>query len=260
VKPKISAYVIAFNEEEKIENCLNSIQWTDEIILVDSYSTDNTPKIAKKLGAKVVNINFDGYGNLRNSAIENCSHEWILSIDSDERCTHEVKNEILEIINDPQNDIYKIPRKNYFMGTWIKFSGWYPNFRQPQLFKKGKMYYDTKPVHEGYISNSGKSIGVLKNYIWQIPFKNFDEVIHKANKYSSLGVNKIGHKKGGVLIAFLHGLWSFLKHYFFKLGFLDGGAGFVIAFGNFEGTFYRYLKLYEAQQNWQQPKVDKITR
>ena len=161
----------------------------------------------------------------------------------------------MKLIDNTPLDIYHIPRKNFFMGRWIKHSGWYPNFRQPQLFKKGKMSYDLSPVHEGFISHSDKEIGVLNNFIWQFPFKNIEEVINKANRYSTLGVTKLQDKgvAGGVCKAFLHGLWAFNKHYIFKLGFLDGGPGFVIAFGNFEGTFYRYIKLAEVQNKWIQP-------
>jgi len=256
MKPKISVYIIAYNEVEKIKQCINSILWADEIIVADSYSSDGTTELAEKMGAKVFHIDFNGYGSLRNEAISHCKHEWILSIDADERCTLEVKEEILEVLSNPKFDIYRIPRKNYFMGKWIKHSGWYPNYRQPQLFKKNAMEYDLKPVHEGFINKSGKAIGKIKNALWQIPFKNFEEVIYKANRYSSLGVEKLIDKgeRSGVLKAFFHGLWSFMKHYFLKLGFLDGGAGFVIAFGNFEGTFYRYIKLHERQSNWQVPE------
>jgi glycosyltransferase involved in cell wall biosynthesis len=259
---KISAYIIAFNEAEKIRDCINSILWADEIILADSFSTDGTSEIAKELGVKVVNIKFEGFGDLRNKAIDNCSGEWIFSIDSDERCTKEVRNEVLELINNAPLDIYRVPRKNFFMGRWINFSGWQPNFRQPQLFRNGKMKYSLESVHEGYISKSSYEIGELKNSIWQFPFKNTEEVIHKSNRYSSLGVKKLIDKgiRGSVFKAFLHGLWSFLKHYIFKLGFLDGGAGFVIAFGNFEGTFYRYIKLTEAQSNWKTPHVEEIRK
>lgn len=249
---KISVYVIAFNEAEKIRDCLNSVLWADEIIVADSYSTDGTAEIAQELGAKVVQIPFTGYGDLRNKAISHCSGNWIFSLDSDERCTLAVRDEILNLISDSKLDIYLIPRKNFFMGRWIKHSGWYPNFRQPQLFKNGKMSYTMDPVHEGYISHSSKEIGKISNFIWQLPFKNIEEVIYKANRYSTLGAIKL-QKKGvntSVFKAFLHGIWSFLKHYIFKLGFLDGGAGFVIAFGNFEGTFYRYIKLLEAQKDW----------
>ena len=148
------------------------------------------------------------------------------------------------------------------MGKWIKHSGWYPNFRQPQLFKNGKMSYTLDSVHEGFISHSDKEIGVIKNFIWLFPFNYTEEVINKANRYSTLGIEKQQKSgvTGGVLKAFFHGLWSFIKHYKFKLGFLDGGAGFVIAFGNFEGTFYRYIKLTEAKSDWMAPKVKPIAK
>ena len=257
---KISVYIIAFNEVEKIRDCINSVLWADEIIVGDSHSSDGTTEICEELGSKVFHIPFNGYGDLRNNVISHCNGEWIFSLDADERCTKEVRDEITALVENAELDIYHVPRRNFFMGRWIKHSGWYPNFRQPQLFKNGKMSYDLKPVHEGFISHSDKEIGVINNFIWQFPFKNTEEVIHKANRYSTLGVNKLKDKgkTGGVFIAFLHGFWAFNKHYLFKLGFLDGGAGFVIAIGNFEGTFYRYIKLTEAQSDWKAPKVTPI--
>jgi glycosyltransferase involved in cell wall biosynthesis len=258
----ISAYIIAFNEVEKISDCINSVLWADEIIVADSHSTDGTTELALELGAKVIHIPFNGYGDLRNQAISHCNGDWILSIDSDERCTKDVRDEIIKLVANAPLDIYRVPRKNFFMGRWIKYSGWYPNYRQPQLFKKGTMAYTMDPVHEGFISSSNKEIGKLKNNIWQFPFKNIEELINKANRYSTLGASKLQKKgvKGSVFKAFLHGLWSFTKHYIFKLGFLDGGPGLVIAFGNFEGTFYRYIKLSEAQKKCTPPKVKKITK
>ena len=259
---KISAYIIAYNEAEKIRDCINTILWADEIIVADSHSTDGTTEIAEELGAKVVHIPFNGYGDLRNQAIAHCTGDWIFSLDSDERCTPEVRDEILSLIENAPLDIYRVPRKNFFMGRWIKHSGWYPNFRQPQLFRNGKMSYTMEPVHEGFVSHSDKEIGVIKHVIWQFPFKNTEEVIHKANRYSTLGVEKLIDKGkiGSILKAFLHGYWAFTKHYIFKLGILDGGPGFVIAFGNFEGTFYRYIKLTEVQSNWTPPSVKPIKR
>ena len=259
---KISAYIIAYNEAEKIRDCINSVLWADEIIVADSHSTDGTTEIASKLGAKVIHIPFKGYGDLRNQAITYCTGDWIFSLDSDERCTIEVRDEIIALIDNAPLDIYQVPRKNFFMGKWIKHSGWYPNYRQPQLFRNGKMRYTTESVHEGYISQSDKEIGVIKNFIWQFPFKNTEEILRKANRYSTLGVIKLQEKEKNstVFKAFLHGSWSFIKHYIFKLGFLDGGPGFVIAFGNFEGTFYRYVKLMEAQENWKAPNIDPIRK
>ena len=254
--PLVSIYIIAYNEAEKVRATIASASWADEIIVVDSWSTDGTADIATSMGARVVQVDFKGFGDLRNHAIAACSHEWIFSLDADERCTPEAAAEIQAIINDPQAlDVYWTPRRNYFMGKWIKHSGWYPNYRQPQLFRKGAMGYDHKPVHEGYVLHSDKPIGHMRNAIWQFPFKNMAEVMHKANRYSSLGAEKIKHKKISMGSALVHGLWSFVKHYVFKLGFLDGWAGFVIALGNFEGTFYRYVKALEMQnaERWKPP-------
>lgn len=253
---KISVYIIAYNEAEKVASTIKSVSWADEIVLVDSNSTDGTQEIATSLGARVVQVKFNGFGDLRNNAIAACTHEWIFSVDADERCTPEVEKEVRAISQSPDSlDAYFVPRRNYFMGKWIKHSGWYPNYRQPQLFRKGRMSYDLKPVHEGFVMHSDKPVGHLQNEIWQFPFKNMAEVMHKANRYSSLGAEKIKHKNINMWSALLHAKWSFWKHYLFKLGFLDGWAGMVIAIGNFEGTFYRYVKAIEIQKGeaWKAP-------
>jgi len=254
---QVSVYIIAFNESEKVRATIESVQWADEIVVVDSHSTDDTAAIAESLGARVVQVAFKGFGDLRNQAIAACKHPWIFSVDADERCTPEAAAEVRSIMAAPDAvDVYWTPRRNYFMGRWIKHSGWYPNYRQPQLFRNGSMRYDAKPVHEGYELLSNKPIGHMKNAIWQFPFKNMAEVMHKANRYSSLGAEKIKHKQISMGSALLHAKWAFWKHYLFKLGFLDGWAGFVIALGNFEGTFYRYVKALEIQKGdaWKAPK------
>jgi glycosyltransferase involved in cell wall biosynthesis len=260
---QISVYIIAYNEAEKVRATIESVLWADEIIVVDSWSTDGTADIAQALGAKVVQVKFDGFGNLRNQALAACAHDWIFSLDADERCTAQAAQEIRAICADSTSlDIYRVPRRNYFMGRWIRHSGWYPNYRQPQLFRKGSMRYDQKPVHEGFEVFSSKPIGHLKNAIWQFPFKNLGEVMHKANRYSTLGAEKVVHKKISMGTALAHGLWAFIKHYIFKCGVLDGWAGFVIAFAYFEQTFYRYAKAYEMQQGtrWMSPEGEKIAQ
>ncbi len=258
---KITAYIITYNEAEKIEAAVSSVLWADEVLVIDSFSPDGTAERARALGARVIDVPFNGFGDLRNRAVEACTHDWIFSLDSDERCTPEVRDEILALLaGTPEHDIYRVPRRNYMMGRWIKGSGWYPNFRQPQLFRKPAMRYTPDPVHEGYENLSGKPIGTLQHAIWQFPFRNLDEVIRKMNRYSTLGADKLKHKRVSMTSALGHGLWSFLKHYIFKLGFIDGWAGFVIAFGNFEGTFYRYAKRYEQTQNWAAPTFRSLKR
>ena len=115
-------------------------------------------------------------------------------------------------------------------------------------------------MHEGFENLSGKPLGTLTNVIWQFPFRNLEEIISKMNRYSSLGTPKLVGKRVSMASALGHGIWSFLKHYIFKLGFVDGWAGFVIAFGNFEGTFYRYAKRYEELQHWQPPPSKSLKR
>jgi glycosyltransferase involved in cell wall biosynthesis len=228
--------------------------WADEIVVADSGSTDRTAEIAQSLGARVIQLPFHGFGDLRNRAVSECRHEWIFSLDSDERCTAEVRDEIFAILSStPSHDAYLVPRRNYMMGRWIKGSGWYPNFRQPQLFRRGAMRYNEDPVHEGYQLLTQRPLGQLQSAIWQFPFRNLEELINKMNRYSSLGVLKLSGKRVSMGSALGHGFWAFLKHYLFKHGYRDGWAGFVIAFGNFEGTFYRYAKRYEEMKAWSAP-------
>jgi glycosyltransferase involved in cell wall biosynthesis len=250
VKRNISAYILAYNEASKIGDAVKSVLWADEVVVADSNSQDGTADIAASMGARVVQIPFTGFGELRNKAIAACSHEWILSLDADERCTPEVKEEILRIIgSDSFSDAYYIPRKNMFMGKWIKHSGYFPDYRQPQLFRRGVMVFHPDPVHEGFDLHTSKPAGYLVNAIWQIPFMNFEELLRKANRYSSLGALKLeGEGKASTMVtALLHASWAFVHFFILKRGFLDGWAGFVIALGNFEGTFYKYAKLFEKK-------------
>ncbi len=240
---RISAYIMTFNEADKIEDAIKSVLWADEVIVADSNSTDGTIEIAERLGATVVQIPFQTFGQIRNDAIAACTHNWIFSLDADERCTPESEKEIKAAVQNPQADAYYIPRRNWFMGRWIKHCGWYPDYRQPQLFKKGALTFDSvSEVHETHTVH-GK-IAYLKEDIWQIPFMNLEQVVHKMQRYSSLGAKKLQRegKKTSMFLALLHGIWAFIRIYIIKLGFLDGWAGFVLALSNFEGTFYRYAK------------------
>lgn len=250
----LSVYILAYNEETKIAAAIESVLWADEVVVIDSGSSDRTAEVARSYGVRVEQVSFEGFGKLRNRALELCSHEWVLSIDSDERCTPEARDEICAIISDPDAlDAYFIPRRNYFMGRWIRHSGWYPDYRQPQLFRKGKLLYADDLVHEGFRALG--SLGYLKNPIWQFPFSDLSEILRKADRYSGLGSRKLALKgvKGGIFKALMHAVGNFLRIYVLKAGFLDGWAGFVIALGNFEGTFYRYAKLTTEQKGWDKP-------
>ncbi len=259
--PRVSVYIIAFNEAEKIRAAISSVLWADEIVVADSHSTDATVQIAESLGARVVQIDFKGFGDLRNRALEACRGDWIFSLDSDERCTPEVRDEILAIVDAADGvDVYRVPRRNWFMGRWIRHSGWYPNFRQPQLFRRGTMAYTLEPVHEGYQLLTAKPLGELRQAIWQIPFADLGEVVAKLNRYSTLGAAKVDPGRASMGRALASASWAFVKHLVFKRGLLDGWAGFVIAFAYFEQTFYRYAKAYEQDSAWRLPAQAPIRR
>lgn len=128
---RVSAYILTFNEAEKIADAIKSVSWADEILVVDSSSTDDTVNIAEFLGARVVQVKFEGFGALRNSAIQACSYPWIFSLDTDERCTPEVGEEVRQCVARQNPRAFFVPRRNYFLGSEIKHSGWFPNYRQP---------------------------------------------------------------------------------------------------------------------------------
>lgn len=258
---KLSVYIITYNEADKIADAVASVTWADEVLVLDSNSTDDTAKIATELGATVKQIPFTTFGKLRNDAIASCSHDWVFSLDADERCTRAARVEIERVLANPDADAYYVPRRNWFMGRWIRHSGWYPDYRQPQLFRKTAMKFnDQDEVHESY-RVEGK-IGYFKASIVQVPFKNLEQLVHKMQRYSSLGARKLErkNKRFGMGTALIHGLWAFFRIYVLKRGFLDGWAGFVLALGNFEGTFYRYAKAATAKTNWTQPPSEDETR
>jgi glycosyltransferase involved in cell wall biosynthesis len=240
----VSVFIPVLNEEDKIAAAIESVQWADEVLVIDTGCTDGTIDIARRLGCRIEALAFEGFGKLRNRAVELCSHDWVLSIDADERCTPELRDEIRALLEGkPDCEAYFIPRRNYFMGREIRHCGWYPDYCQPKLFKKGALTYCDDMVHEGFDVNG--NIGYLKSDVLHFSFRDLDQVITKMNRYSTLGMQKMQQqgKRSSLGMALARGIWAFARIYLIKLGFLDGWPGFVIALGNFEGTFYRHAKL-----------------
>jgi glycosyltransferase involved in cell wall biosynthesis len=252
---KISACVITCNDEHTVAWSVSSVQWVDEIVVVDTGSNDRTIEIAERLGARVVRTApFAGFGEMRNRALEFCTHDWVFSLDADEHCTHALKDEITALMaGEPAHDAYYVPRHNYMMGRWIRGSGWYRDHRTPQLFRKSVFRYTPSLSHENHELLSDRPPGRLDNVLWHFPFSKLEEVLYKANLYSSLGAQSSADERGSMWGALGHGLWAFLRIYLFRWGFIDGWAGFVIALSNFEGTFYRYAKRYEKARGWGAP-------
>jgi glycosyltransferase involved in cell wall biosynthesis len=247
-KPRLSVYVIAYNEADKIEAALASVAWADEIVVADSHSTDATAEIARRYTPHVIQVPFEGFGKLRNDVIATLGGDWIFSLDADERCTAAAAEEIRRVIADPDSaDAYLVPRRNFFFGRWIRHSGWFPDYRQPQLFRRGRLRYTEDAVHETYVLDG--RLGRLSEPIAQVPFRDLSQVLHKMQRYSTLGVERLRQhgRPPSMFSALAHGLAAFFRHYVVRAGFLDGWAGFVIALSNFEGTFYRYAKHHEKQ-------------
>ncbi len=240
----VSVFIPVLNEEDKIADALESVKWADEIVVVDTGCTDRTIDIARQFDCRIEQLTFTGFGNLRNESVALCSHDWILSIDADERVTPELKEEISVVLaSEEALETYFIPRRNFFMDRWIKHGGWYPDYCQPKLFRKGALTYRDDLVHEGFDIHG--RLGYLKSDVLHYSFRDLSQIIAKMDNYSTLGMQKMQQqgKRASMLSALLHGIGAFLRIYILKRGFLDGWAGFVIALGNFEGTFYRYAKL-----------------
>lgn len=245
--PTISTIIITKNEEQNIAACIESVLWTDEIIVLDSGSTDKTLDICKKYAPKVKTYAADwpGFGKQKNRALELATSTWVLSIDADERATPELKQEILRKLNDTNCVAYNIPRLNYFLGRPIKYCFGNNNDAPIRLIKKDCGKFTDDIIHERLIANGPTS--KLQNKLQHFSFSSIEELINKINNYSTLGAIKLyeTQKKTSYTKAFAHASWIFIKIYFLKRGFLDGWPGFIIAFSNFEGVFYRYTKLLE---------------
>jgi glycosyltransferase involved in cell wall biosynthesis len=252
---KISACIITNNDEHIAEWSISSVRWADEIVVVDTGSTDRTIEIAQSLGARVVHTEpFAGFGAMRNRAISFCSHDWVFSLDADEHCTQGVRDEIVAMLaGTSAHDAYFILRYNYFMGRWIKGSGWYRDHRTPQLFRKSRFRYSASLSHEAHELDSDRPVGMLKTQILHFPFGRLEEVLKKANLYSSLGADAMAGRRVSMWSALAHGVWAFLRMYVLRRGFVDGWPGFIIAMSNFEGTFYRYAKCHERAQGYRPP-------
>lgn len=244
----LSVILITKNEAENIRACIESVAWADEIIVVDSGSTDDTVAISKQLGAQVHEHDWPGFGVQKNRALGYATKDWVLSLDADERVTPELRAEIETILKAGQTqDSYLVPRLSNYCGRFMYHSGWYPDLL-PRLFRRGKARFSDDLVHERLIveGSSGKLKGLLLHYA----FDGMEEVLHKVNQYSTAGAAMM-HKRGrkaSLSGAVLRGLWSFFRTYILRGGILDGCEGFMLAVSNAEGTYYRYLKLMLLNQ------------
>jgi glycosyltransferase involved in cell wall biosynthesis len=246
---KITAYVMTYNEARQIRPVLESLKWADEIILVDSFSTDGTPEIAREYGARIISEKFCGFGKLRNFALDAAQNDWIFSLDADERCTPELASELRATLDaGPQADAYHVPRKSHFLGRWMRHCGWYPDYRQPQFFNRRHMRYAEDLVHETYKLDG--RLGYLREHALQYPWDTIEIATAKLQRYSTLMAERYyaDGKKASLAKLLFSPPGMFLKVYVKQSGWRDGRHGFILATLYAYYTFLKYAKLWERRQ------------
>jgi len=249
---KLSVAIATFNEEKNIKACLDSVNGlTDEIVIVDGSSQDKTRLIAKELGARVIKTsNKPNFHINKQMAIDACQGEWILQLDADEQLSPALKKEIEKIVNNnPGQDGFKFPRKNYFLGRWLSKGGQYPDY-VTRLFRKGKGELPCASVHEKIKIPSGK-IGIIQAPLNHYPYPDFAEYLHKFNRYTELTAQTFLEKKDPRPTIFNYiklefsAIGDFLNRYIRHRGFVDGFPGFVFALFSSLHSIVAFIKYWE---------------
>ncbi len=247
---KITAIIPTGNERHNIEAVIASVDFADEILVVDSLSTDGTFEKAQELATKVIRRDFQYAASQKNWAIPQAKYEWILLLDADERVTPELKAEILEILNNPNPEFvaYWIGRVNHFMGERVNYSGW-RNDKVIRLFKRDLCKYEDKFVHEEIIAE-GK-VGFLKNKLIHYTYVSLDNYVEKMNRYATWQAKDYDKKTGKLSLYHfvLKPFWGFFKHYIVQSGFRDGVVGLTIGYMQGYVVFMRYVKLWLIRKN-----------
>ena len=245
---RISVIVITKNEAASIARCLDSVNWADEIVVLDSGSTDDTVDICRKHAAHVHQTDWPGFGPQKNRALDRASGDWVLSLDADEWVMPALRDEIANVIAQRQDAVaFRLPRLSSFCGRFMRHSGWWPD-HVVRLFRRGAARFSDDAVHERVIVD-GKT-GTLQEPLMHETFVDLDELLEKMNNYSTLSAQDMQRagKHAGLATAVARAAWAFVRTYFLRGGFLDGREGFMLAVATAEGTYYRYVKLLLLQK------------
>jgi len=241
---KISASIITKNEESNIKRCLESVKWADEIIIVDSGSTDKTLEICQFYHCKIIETEWLGFGLTKQIGVNAASNDWVLSIDADEEVTSELKNKILELVQSTKFHAFNIKRVSYYLKKRIKYSGWQTDYPL-RLFNKQYGNFNDASVHESVVMDS-KNASTIQALLYHYPYQSISSHIGKINLYTQLGAEKLFDKgkKTTLIYAVLSGIVKFIKMYLIKKGFLDGKEGFVLAVLSGFSSTLKYFKLW----------------
>ncbi len=242
----LSVIVITKNEAEHIGRCLASVAWADEIIVLDSGSTDDTVAICQSFTDQVFVTDWPGFGPQKQRALDKARGDWVLSLDADEEVSPELKAEILEAMQTHNAQGFEIPRLSSYCGRRIRHGGWWPDYVL-RLFRRDAGRFSADVVHEHIVVN-GK-INHLLNPLLHEAFVDPEEVLRKINSYSSLGAQKLlsNDQSANLGLAIAKGFWTFIRTYFIKAAILDGPEGLMLAISNAEGSYYKYLKLRDLR-------------
>lgn len=246
-KLPISLVVITFNEEAHIERCLRSAPFVDDIVVVDSFSTDRTVEIAKSVGARVFSEAWKGFGPQKAFAADQAKHPWILSLDADEALSPELAQEIVQKFSslDPQAG-YLVPRRSFYLGRWINHGGWYPDY-QLKVFNKTQSQWNSAGLHEKVeVKRQLKLSEDLHHWV----FDDLSDQVRTNDRYSSLGAQNLAQKnrKFSYFHLMTKPLTKFVETYFFKAGLLDGLPGFIISVSAAYSVFLKWAKLWEIER------------
>ncbi len=250
-KYKISAIIPTYNEAHNIVEVLKTVDFCDEVILVDSHSTDDTVTLAQPYIDKLLVREYVHSASQKNWAIPQATNEWILLVDADERVTPQLKEEIIQLFQDidqQPHDGYWIGRRNFFMGKQVHYSGW-KNDKVIRFFKKSTCKYEDQHVHAEIVTKG--TVGVLQHKLLHYKYNGIDAHMSKLQRYATLQAKDYDNKVGKIT-AFhivIKPLWAFLKHYFIQLGFLDGFVGLAISYLRSYMVFMRYVKLWLLRRN-----------
>jgi len=247
---RISACIIAHNEESKIQRCLESVKWCDEIIVVDSFSDDATVEICRKYTDRVYQHKWLGYIGQRNLIREMAECPWVLFLDADEEVSPELEREIQKELKSRTGDVvgYQFPRQVHYLGKWIRHGEWYPDIKL-RLFKKNQGYSAGQEPHDQVIVNG--TAKTLKEPLWHYTYDDIEDHLNTMNRFSSISARakyRAGRRFRWTDFLF-RPLWRFFKGLFFKLGILDGRRGFLIALVSSFGVAMKYAKIWEIELN-----------
>jgi glycosyltransferase involved in cell wall biosynthesis len=245
---KLTVTVITHNEAPSIAAALESVSWADEIVVIDSHSTDETAALARRYTSEVELRDWAGYGPQKNYAADRASHDWILSLDADERLTPELGAEIRELMHrGPAAQGYRIPRVSYYLGRWIRSTDWYPDLHL-RLYDRRAARWSERRIHET-VELQG-SVGKLRGEMLHYPYRDISEHLTKIDQYTTLAAEQWAAegRRATALHAFVYPRLAFFRNYILRRGFRDGQTGLVVSLLNSYYVFLKYAKLIELQQ------------